>query len=346
MPRGSNDASVPSGPAPSIKVVAEHAGVGVASVSRVFSDHPDVSERMRERVLAAANELGYQPNLFAQGLRTGESRSVGFVVGDIANPLLSEIALGAETALREGGYSMLLANSGTDPAVDAANIRLFSQRRVDGLMLSLFHERHGDTLSALDRAAVPAVLIDRELRDRDDVSAVVSDHRQGMREAVRHLAALGHERIAMIGGNPGIRPERERERAVRQATRRHGMTCTIHPGAYNAEHGAKALTELLDSVERPTAVIAAGNQVLPGVLDVMRSRGLRAPRDLSVITCDELPLSRFVDPPVAALRRDPRDMGRRAAQLLLARLRDDAPAQVATLPVQYHPTASVGAPLE
>jgi LacI family transcriptional regulator, galactose operon repressor len=126
----------------SMRQVAEMAGVAMSSVSRVLSGHPDVSPAMRERVMEAVERLGYEPDLLAQSLRRKATRSVGFVVGDISNPLLAEITLGAETTLREAGYSMLLTNSENDPALDASHVRLLMQRRVDGLMLSLASEDH------------------------------------------------------------------------------------------------------------------------------------------------------------------------------------------------------------
>src|SRR5713226_1249741 len=121
----------------SMQEVAERAGVAVSSVSRVLADHPDVSERMRERVLNAVNALGYQPDFVAQSLRRGATLTIGFVVGDISNPLLADAALGAESVLRGAGFSMLLMNSENNPALDAAHIRFFVNRRVDGMILSL-----------------------------------------------------------------------------------------------------------------------------------------------------------------------------------------------------------------
>src|SRR5215207_1686606 len=129
----------------SMREVADMGGVAMSSVSRVLSGHPDVSPAMRERVMEAVDTLGYQPDMLAQGLRRRSTRSVGFVVGDISNPLLAEIALGAETTLHEAGYSMLLTNSENDPALDAGHVRLLMQRRVDGLMLSLASEDHLET---------------------------------------------------------------------------------------------------------------------------------------------------------------------------------------------------------
>src|SRR5919197_1489813 len=147
----------------SMREVADLAGVAMSSVSRVLSGHPDVSPTMRERVLAAVDELGYKPDLLAQSLRRRETLSVGFVVGDISNQLFAEIVKGAETALREAGYSMLLTNSENDPDLDAEHVRLFERRRADGLILSLAQEQHAPTIEVLEQLDVPIVVIDRDL---------------------------------------------------------------------------------------------------------------------------------------------------------------------------------------
>src|SRR5664279_135963 len=124
----------------SLRDVAELAGVAISSASRALSNSPSVSAELRARVSAAALELGYRPNLLARGLRKGASLSVGFIVRDISNSLFAEIALGAEIALRERGYSMLLTNSEGRSDLDLAHLRLFRQRSVDGLLLSLADE--------------------------------------------------------------------------------------------------------------------------------------------------------------------------------------------------------------
>jgi LacI family transcriptional regulator len=174
-----------------VRIVAERAGVAVSSVSRVLTGHPDVSESMRARVLEAVATLGYEPDLLARGLRQGVTRTVGFVVADIGKPLLADIASGAETALRAADYSMLLTDSEADSAADARHIQLLRQRRVDGLMLSLTSEDDPRVLSQLEDSGCPYVLIDRELANGEG-SAVLSDHRRGMRDAVRMLPALRH----------------------------------------------------------------------------------------------------------------------------------------------------------
>src|SRR5215218_5250120 len=211
---------------PGMREVAQLAGVAISSVSRVVTGHPDVSPRMRERVMEAVDELGYEPDLLAQSLRRRATNTVGFVVGDISNPLLAEVALGAERSLGQAGYSMLLTNSENDPARDARHMRLLLQRRVDGLLLSLAAEDDLDTVRMLEQIDTPIVLIDRELPRTVRASAVLSDHRAGMRAAVEHLLELGHRDIGLILGQP-LRFSRERRLGLQDAYQARGLEPTF-----------------------------------------------------------------------------------------------------------------------
>jgi LacI family transcriptional regulator len=327
-----------------MRQVADRAGVAMSSVSRVLSNHPDVSDTMRDRVMAAVEELSYEPNMLGQMLRRGATQTIGFVVGDISNPLLAQIALGAEVALTAAGYAMLLTNSVNDPTLDATHIKLFHQRQVDGLLLSVADETNRDTILALDRAPTPCVLIDRDLDLEQPASAVVSDHLFGITKAVEHLVSLGHRRIALIGGSPHVRPTRERAAAIEEATAAHrGVICQVRAGAFTETHGAAATRDLLDTRRPPTAIIAGGNQILVGVLRELNSRSLSIPTDLSIVTCDDVPLAEFLSPALATIRRDPTAMGSVAAQLLLARLGGGAP-ETTMLPTLFSPAGSCAPP--
>lgn len=328
-----------------MKQVADLAGVALSSVSRVLSGHPDVSDDMRQRVTAAAEELGYAgPNMLAAMLRTGATRTIGFVIGDISNPLMSQIALGAEVTLREAGYAVMLVNSLSETQRDASQIQLLQQRRVDGLLLSVTDETSEDTVSVLARADIPAVLIDRDLPALPGASAVLSDHAAGITAAMEHLIGLGHRRIALIAGSPHVRPTRERIAAAETAAEASvGVLCQVRPGAYTQKHGADTTLELLASGRAPTAIIAGGNQILVGVLRALRGKQLRIPRDVSLVTCDEVPLAEFLSPPLATIRRDPYRMGATAAGLLLSRL-SGAPPEAATLPTWFTAADSCAEP--
>jgi LacI family transcriptional regulator len=326
----------------SMREVAEKAGVAMSSVSRVMSGHPDVSPAMRSRVLAAVEELGYKPDLLAQSLRRRETLTVGFVVGDISNPLLAEIVRGVEATLHANGYSMLLTNSLGDPELEAAHVSLLSQRRVDGLVISVLDETHPATIARLRELEIPVVVLDRTVPEVT-VSRVLSDHRSGMREAALHLLDLGHRRMAMILGPEG-RPTLERRAGFEEAFAARGLppTYSIHQGSFAVDHGSAAMREILALPERPTAVIAGGNQLMLGALRVIRERGIALGQDLSFVGCDDVAITDIFQPPIAVVRRDTVGMGRAAAELLLARMGDGAAPSDVLLPTEFVARPSCG----
>lgn len=329
-----------------MRKVAERADVAISSVSRVLSGHPDVSEAMRERVLKAVAELEYEPDFLAQSLRRGQTLSVGFVLGDIANPLLAEVVQGAETKLRGNGYSLLLMCSENDPELDVRSVRFFDTRRVDGMILSIVDERNEALLEALRGIDVPVVLIDRTVEDDIGASSAVADHRSGMRQAVTHLIELGHRHIVLIGGSRGTLPAREREAGLKEAVKASGQTVEFEvlAGPFSPEHGASATEDLLDRDTRPTAIVCGSNQLLVGCLSVLNERGIHVGQDVSLVTCDDVPASQVFYPPIASISRDTEGLGRAAAELLLKRLRGDSGPEHVVLPTHFTARSSCAAP--
>lgn len=327
----------------SMRQVAEHANVAMSSVSRVLSGHPDVSEKMKQRVWASVAELGYTPDLLAQSLRSGQTLTVGLVAANIANPLLAEIAKGAESVLRGGGYSLLLSDSESDPRLDETYLRLFERRRVDGLVLMLASETHEPTSDFLRSTSTPFVLVDREIDGLGSARAVLSDHRSGMRDAVSHLLDLGHRRIALITGLMELRASRERAAGLHQAFLERAVDddSTVVSGPYSSDHGSESTRMLMSGPDAPTAIVVGGNQILIGVLGALRDLGLRPGSDVSLVTCDDTPLTRLLDPPIASISRDNARLGRSAAEMLIAAMTESAtsPSRV-LLPTSYRPTTS------
>lgn len=346
MPAAAGAASDPGRRRANVREVAERAGVAISSVSRVLSKHPDVSEPMRERVLAAVDELGYEPDFLAQSLRRGSTTSVGFIVGDITNPVMANLARGAEGVLRAAGYSMLLMNSDGDPELDEAHIRFFLSRRVDGMVLSLASEKRRATLELLAQINVPVVVMDREVPARIGANAVLSDHRAGMRAAVEHLIDLGHHRIALITASLEMRAGRERVGGMRDAVEARGIAdeTTALPGSLLAEHGEAATNDLFSRAQPPTAIIAGGNQLLIGTLRALTARGIRVGEDVALVTCDDVPLSELYKPPIATITRDTVGMGRVAAELLLSHLQLAQEPATVILPTTFKPRASACPP--
>jgi LacI family transcriptional regulator len=311
--------------------------VAISSVSRVFNNHPDVSPQMRQRVLAAAELLGYQPDLIAKSLRSGLTSSAGFVVRDISNPLFADIAKGAEGVLRRSGYSMVLTNSEGNPDLDARYISLFRQRRIDALILALASETYPATLEALKYFPGPLVFVDREVAALP-ASAVLCDHYSGVCNAVTHILDLGHRRVGLVAGPTTIRVTRERLRGYLDAHHSRDVPIRddlIQLGTYTKDYGYQQTLALLDSPGAPTALLAAGVQLAFGVMLALHERGLKVGRDIAFVTCDETDLMRVFDPPISAVTRDATMIGEKAAGLLLDMLVKSAPPRVEMIRTQY-----------
>lgn len=311
-----------------VRQVAEAAGVATSSVSRVFARHPDTSERMRARVLEAADRLGYEPDLVARGLRSGRTATIGFVVRDISSPLFGDIVKGAEITLRRAGYSILLANSDGDADLDATHIRLFNRRRVDGLILSLESESNLSTLHALGDLRVPVVLIDREIPSpqHQRVTAVLCEHRTGVHDAVSEMISVGHRRIALITGPETIRPSRERLAGYLEAHRSGRIPVVdgfIRLGSHSERFGRRQTLDLLAGAEPPTALLAGGAQLGIGALNALSDVGLVPGAAFSVAVSDDIPALSLLSHPLALIRRDRRRMGEAAAGLMLTMLQNE-----------------------
>jgi LacI family transcriptional regulator len=325
-----------------MREVADRAGVAMSSVSRVLSDHPDVSPAMRQRVMAAVEDLGYEPDLLAQSLRRQQTRTIGFAVGDISNQLFAEIVAAAETRLREAGYSLLLTNSEGRPELDAAHIGLLAQRRVDGIILSVSDERNAATTRALERLNMPVVVLDRNVNVGRSLH-VYTDHRPGMRHAVNHLLDLGHRKIAMINGQP-LRPVNERRAALEACYAERGLerTYQLLEGNLSVDYGSRATSQLLSQAVPPTAIIAGGNQLMLGALRVLHARGIRLGGEVSFVGCDDIPVSELYDPPISVVRRDNGAIGSCAAELMLEALKDEAYVSDMVLPTEFVARPSCG----
>lgn len=328
---------------PGIKAVAALAGVGIASVSRVLSGQPGSSPQLTARVLEAARVLGYTPNALAQGLRRRSTRSVGFVGSDITNPLIAAIVGGAESVLALAGFSVLLTNSGGVPSADAECMGVLMKRQVDGLIVLPVVEDDPALLAALRNLKSPIVLVDRAFPADIGAHYVLSDHYRGIGDATRHLLASGHRRIGLVVGRD-VRPTRERIRAMEDAFDEIGVKrdLVVHRGTLSTEYGEAALEEMMAEKRPPTAVVLGGNQLLEGALTVVHRRGLRLGTDLSLIGCDDAPLTRFHQPAISTVMRDASMLGAHAAQLLLTHIERPGTPQTVTLPTWFDLRASCG----
>lgn len=297
---------------------------------------------MRDRVFAAARALGYEPNILGQNLRRGSTRTIGLLVPDISNPLFSEFALGAEGRLNEEGYALLITNSHGIPDNDETNLKLLRQR-VDGLLLAISDETDKTTLARLNSLDRPFVLLDRDIPGLNRPS-VRWDHASGVHAIATYLMDLLHKRIAMIDGNPQVRPPRIRSEALLSASSgRPDVSIRIYNGTFTPEHGEATTERLLAGKNPPTAIIAGSSQILVGMLRAIRRANLRIPEDISLVSIERAPMLEFIDPPIANIDRDFLHFGRIATEVLLHLVDGDSADEV-ILPVSFDPGASCASP--
>ncbi len=324
----------------SIKDVARLAGVSYTTVSHVINGTRKVSATARDRVLQAVADCGYVPSQAARSLRGGSTQVLGILVPDVSDPFCAEITLGAERALGQAGYSVVLAN--THPGQQASHKPLdrLLGRHVDGLLVVAGLFDHRELLERLDHCltftsrqrSLPMVFIDHD-PEHLFADALVSDTQAVARQAVQHLLDLGHTRVACISGPLGMPVSEARLRGWRQALSAAG----IEPGAdwlvkgdFGVVSGYVAAQRLLGPQGcRPTAVFACNDLMAMGVLRAAAQLGVAVPERCSVIGVDGIVLGEYVYPALTTMGESLTELGARAAQVLLRRLadRDHGPSQ-------------------
>ncbi|MGY0061697.1 LacI family DNA-binding transcriptional regulator [Streptomyces sp. LZ34] len=305
----------------SIKDVAHHARVSVATVSRVLNDHPSVRADTRDRVLAAVAELGYRPNAVARSLRTDQTRALGLVISDVLNPFFTELARSVEDEARALGYSVVIGNADERPDLQDHHVRTLMDRRIDGLLVS---PTDGGSPLMLDaaRTGTPMVFVDRWIKGVD-VPVVRTDGRGAVRDLVAHLHALGHRRLAIIAGPAATTTGSERVEAFRSALLEFGLALPadfIGQGDFQADSGRRVTARFLDLIEPPDVIFAADSLMALGAMDEIRARGLRVPDDVALAAFDDIPWFVHTHPPITAIAQPTGELGRAAVRALIDRV--------------------------
>ena len=329
------------GPKPeraTLKDVASLAGVHPGTASRAINAETRalVNEDTARRVIEAAEALGYRPNPIARGLKTSRSYTVGVLIPDLTNPLFPPIVRGIQDRLEEAAYTPLIANTDNDPDRERADFEAMRARQVDGLITATARRDHG-LPAGLEDVELPVVLVNRRLEDGARPS-VVADDRLGVRLAVEHLVSLGHRRIAHLAGPQDFSTGYLRREGFEEAIRAAGIEPDpelVLPGnAFVESEGQRLCNELLDRELEVTAIFAANDLMALGCYDAFLARGISCPRDLSVVGYNDMPFAGWFDPPLTTVHLPHYEIGARAAELLLERMRDPGaePVQITLEP--------------
>jgi LacI family transcriptional regulator len=349
--------------------VARSAGVSVATVSHVLNDTRPVLPATRQAVLTAIEELGYTPNTLARSLVTSRTRSIGLAVSAISNPYFTEILQGVEAGALEQGYSLLIADPHDDPEHEHKVVQLLHERRVDGMIVAPSAAPEA-LVAYLGRHFVPTVFLDRVVEAPSGNAApsaqsvasgraapsdqawafdqVCAENIEPTALLVTHLAGLGHRRIGLVAGLPGLSTTGERI-----AGYRHGLAAAGLPyderllthGDSESAAAERATEELLSRAAPPTALVTANNAMTIGALRALRERGLSVPGDLALCCFDDFAWADLFEPRLTAIAQPSKEIGAQAVRLLLDRLAaPDRPARVLRLPCAFVHRTSCGCP--
>ena len=302
-----------------IKDIARRAHVSPATVSRALSDSGLVAEPTLSRIREAARALNYRPNVSARNLRTRRSMAVLMVVRDIGNPFYLEIMKGVEAAARAAGYAVLMGNTENDPEREVEYFDMLRDGHADGMIL-MTGKLPSPSGFGGDRLADLPVVVASEIIEGTRFPHVQIDNVAAAAEAVHHLIALGHQRIAHISGPVPEVLSVQRQQGYRQAMADAGLRVArgyIQRGDYLLASGRARCRALLDLPMPPTAIFCANDEMAFGAIHELHQRGHDVPRDFSVVGFDDLYLSEAFYPPLTTISQPRADIGRRAMTTLL-----------------------------
>ena len=329
---------------PTIKELARLSGVSVGTVSRALNGYTDVSAETRERIVRLARELDYTPAAAARTLVTERSHVIGLFLDtgeghpDVQHPFFHEVLAGLKDMLGAAGFDLLLFASeqpgnGYGPH---SYLKRARHHRVDGVVL-MGTDASDPEVERLLRSEVACVGVDMPISGANNRS-VMSDNVAGGALAVRHLAELGHTRIATITGLIETAPARDRLRGYREEIQRLGLAYRddyVVYGDYYVDSGSTGMEALLALEEPPTALFAASDLMAAGALGAIGRAGLRAPGDMAVVGFDDIGFAALTEPPLTTLRQDKAGLGAAAGEVLVSLIGEAPDPQAAvTLPVE------------
>jgi LacI family transcriptional regulator len=297
------------------------AGVSTSTVSHVINGTRPVRDDTRTRVEEAVKATGYRRDSLARALRRSRTDSIGLILTDVAEPAFAAMAHGVEREAMNAGLTVLLANSGEDPELEARQLEVLAERRVDGLLIAPVARSHREAITAVIDQGTPVVLIDRLGGVRADQVGV--ENTAPMRELVHHLVEHGHRRIALAAGDTDVPTLAERRRGYLEALGEAGIAVDdtlVVTGSGRADDTRERMVGVLRQSEPPSAVVAASTETAVGVLQAAKVLGLATPEDIAFATFDGFPHTDLFRPGITTVTQPAHEIGATAMELLLSRI--------------------------
>ena len=300
-----------------ISDIAAHANVSKSTVSRVLNDTTPVNEEKRQAVLAAMKEMNFEPNIFARGLASGQSYTVGVVTQNLGSPFYDSISQGVVTGLADTNYSPIFADGQWQPDIGKAVVKTLIGRMVDGLIV-IGSRLKPDFLEDL-KQTIPTLLVGTQVEGWENRCLYIDNEQSGW-EATQHLIELGHTQIAHITGIADHQDSIRRLNGYRRALKEANIEVNedlIYEGNFDGESGLAGVETLLKRGKPFTAIFAANDTMAFGARLGLYRRGIRVPEDVSVVGFDDQNEAAFVTPPLTTIRQPAEEIGIAAAETLL-----------------------------
>ncbi len=307
--------------------VAKKIGVSQSAVSRVFTPGASVSNAMQDKVLKAANELGYRPNMLARSLNTGKSRIIGLVVSYLDNQFYPNVLESLSSKLQESGYHILIfIASNITKNLDQVLTEILDYQ-VDGIIMASV-ELSSVISKKIDATGIPVILLNRSL-DNKRFSSVTSNNYLGGKKIANFLIKGGHRKISHIAGNEKASTQRDRETGFIDGLKENGVDLFSREiGNFVLEEASSATRKMFSSIDFPDAVFVANDHMAFAVMDVLRMElGLKIPEDVSVIGYDDVKISSWPSYDLTTVRQPINNMVDRTISLLISQLEANNPAK-------------------
>ncbi len=308
-----------------IKDIAKLAGVSHTTVYRALNDKPRISDSTKERIISIAREFNYQPNVLAQSLVLGRTKTLGLVITTIVNPFYPELARGIEDAARSLGYNIILCCTNFDISLEKQYIDMLRSRGVDGIIFTSAHI-HDPNITRLVKDRFPLILVNRRVYGdpmMDYIDYVVVENAKGGFLAIEHLIKMGHKRIGVISGSPGSSPAVERLEGARRAFTEYGLDpgeLLVLEGDFLKSSGYEAAKKFLAMGDPPRAIFGINDYMALGALEAILDSGLRVPEDIALIGFNDIEFTSLKGIEMTTIGQKKYEMGSIAVHMLLERI--------------------------